>query len=233
MFRYPLALVLLLACSVLAVRAQSGEPAPPGGSPPGVAKTTPPLGISLSGVPDLLYEHLRLPNLKRGQGVVIHKIAPDSPAADSGLQPSDIVLSCNGTQIQNGEQFVRLLRATAPEGKSHVLLIRAGKEMRVRLSLAAPVGMSTPAPPFPKALIKPGGPPAISVKAEPLDGGKLQVTFLFYSDGKGKLDELTCSGSFKEIQAQVRTLGANNQIPPRIQELVDVALKRIRDLNTP
>src|SRR5881398_3624712 len=116
MFRYPLALAILVSCSLLAVRAQSGNPAP-GGSPPGVAKPTPPLGISLSGVPDLLYEHLRLPNLKRGQGVVIHKIAPDSPAADSGLQPSDIVLSCNGTQIHNGEQFVRLLQATAPEGK--------------------------------------------------------------------------------------------------------------------
>jgi membrane-associated protease RseP (regulator of RpoE activity) len=228
MFRYPLALTFILACSLPAVRAQSGE-APP----PGVAKTTPALGISLGDVPELLYEHLRLPNMKRGQGVVIRKIAPDSPAAESGLQPSDIVLSCNGTQVHNGAQFVRLLQATAPEGKSHVLLVRAGKEMRVRVRLAAPVGMSPPAPLLPKALIKPGGPPAVSVKAEPLDGGKLQITFHFYSDGKGKLDHVICSGSFKEIQAQVRTLGENNQIPPRIQELVDVALKRIRDLNVP
>jgi hypothetical protein len=130
--------------------------------------------------------------------------------------------------------LIRLLQATTPEGKSHVLLVRAGKEMRVRVRLAAPVGVNTPAPPlFPKAIIKPGGPPAVSVQAEPLESGKLQITFRFYSDGKGKLDEVTCSGSFKEIQAQVRTLGENNQIPPRIQELVDVALKRIRDLNTP
>src|SRR5438067_655487 len=120
MFRYPLALAVLLSCSLLAVRAQSGEPAPSGGSPPGVAKPTPPLGISLGGVPELLYDHLRLPNLKRGHGVVVHKIAPDSPAADSGLQPNDIVLSCNGTQVQNGEPSVRRLRAAAPEGKSHV-----------------------------------------------------------------------------------------------------------------
>jgi membrane-associated protease RseP (regulator of RpoE activity) len=228
MLRYLFALTVLLSCSFLPARAQqSGRP-----SAPGVAKPSLALGISVGGVPELLYEHLRLPNLKRGQGVVIHTIAPDSPAASSGLQPNDIVLSCDGTQVQNGEHFARLLRATAPQGKSHVLLVRGGKEMRVRVRLTAPLGMDTPAPPaFEKALLKPGGPPAISVKAEPLEGGKLQITFRFYSDGKGKLDQVICSGSFKEIQAQVRSLGEHNQIPPRVQELVDVALKRIRDLN--
>src|SRR5207249_448245 len=97
---------------------------------------------------------------------------------------------------QNGEQFVRLLRATAPEGKSHVLLVRAGKEVRVRVRLAAPVGMSTPARLLPKALIKPGGPPAISVKPEPLDGGKLQVTFLRGSDAHHRPRQSACAVRF-------------------------------------
>ena len=233
MSRVLLVLAALLALAIPAARGQSGELKAPGGPAAGSAKATPPLGLSLSAVPELLYDHLRLPNLRRGRGVVVRKIAPDSPAADSGLQDNDILLSCNGTLIENGAQCVRLLQATAPEGKAHLLLVRGGQEMRVRLRLAAPLGSNPAPPPFAKALIKAGGPPAISLKAEALDGGKLQITFVFYSDGKGKLDQVTCSGSFREIETQVQNLGAKNQIPARVQELVDVALKRIRTLNTP
>jgi membrane-associated protease RseP (regulator of RpoE activity) len=233
MSRVLLVLAALLVCGLPAARGQSGELKSPGGGAAGSAKAVPPLGISFSAVPDVLYDHLRLPNLRRGHGVVVRDIAPDSPAADAGLEHNDILLSCNGTQIENSEQCVRLIQATAPEGKARLLLVRRGKEMRVRLRLATPLGTTPAPPPFAKAVIKPGGPPAISLKAEALDGGKLQVTFVYYSDGKGKLDQVTCSGSFREIETQVRDMGANNQIPPRVRELVDVALKRIRTLNTP
>jgi membrane-associated protease RseP (regulator of RpoE activity) len=228
MFRCSFVLAALLAGSLPVARGQSVEP-----PPPGTAKSALALGLSLGSVPDALYDHLRLPNLRRGQGVLIRAIAPDSPAVDSGLQRNDVVLSCNGTPIQDGDQLVRLLQATAPEGKARVLLVRGGKEMRVRLRLGAPEDAALAPPVFPKGLLKPGGPPAITVKAEVLDGGKLQITFAFFSDGKGKLDQVTCSGSLTEIQAQVRELGVNNQIPMRIRELVDVALKRIRTLKEP
>ena len=229
-----LAAVVILAFCLPAARGQSGNVKPGGGQSPASVKTTPPLGISLGKVPDLLYDHLRLPNLKRGHGVVVYRIAPDSPAAGSGLEHNDIVLSCNGTQVQTGAQLVRLLKDTPPQSKMHVLLVRGGQETRVSLRLTAPGSTGNAAAvPNPKALLKSDGPPKISVKAEPLAGGKLRITFLFYSEGKGKFDQVTCSGSFKEIQAQVHTLGRQNQIPPQIRELVDVALKRIRNLNVP
>lgn len=234
MLRYALLLAALLSCCVPAARGQSGNAKPSAGQSAGSVKTTPALGISVGAVPDVLYDHLRLPNLKRGHGIVIHRIAPDSPAAGSGLERNDIVLTCNGTAIQTEDQLVRVLQAATPPTRTHVLLIRGGQEMRVSLRLSALQEASNPTiPPNPKGLLKPDGPPAISVKAEPLDGGKLEITFKYYSDGKGKLDQVTCRGSFKEIEAQVRTMGQKNQIPPRIQELVDVALKRIRSLNMP
>jgi hypothetical protein len=226
MSRYPLLLLALLACCPAAARGQTVDT-----KSTSSAKSALSLGLAVGAVPDALYDHLRVPNLRRGQGVLIRAIAPDSPVVESDLQRNDIVLSCNGTPVHDGEQLVRLLQATAPKGKARVDLIRGGQAMRVSVRLVSPV--DTESPSFPKGLLKPGGPPAISVKAEALDGGKFQVTFAFFADGKGKLDQVTCSGSFKEIQAQVHNMGMNNQIPARVQELMDVALKRIRDLNQP
>ncbi len=225
MSRYCLPLIALLACFPAAARGQTVDP-----KSTGTAKPAPTFGLAVSEVPDALYDHVRVLSRRRGQGVLLRAVAPDSPVAESDLRRNDIILSCNGTPVHDGEQLVRLLQATAPSGKARLELVRAGQAMRVSVRLASP---ATDTPTFPKALLKPGGPPAINVKAEVLDGGKLQVTFAFFSEGKGKLDQVTCSGSLKEIQAQVDTLGANNQIPTRVQALVDVALKRIRDLNQP
>ena len=41
------------------------------------------------------------------------------------------------------------------------------------------------------------------------------------------------SGSLAEIQTEVQALNRDRRIPGRVQELIAVALKRLRDLNTP
>jgi membrane-associated protease RseP (regulator of RpoE activity) len=230
MSRYPLVLLALLACCLLTARGQTSGPKAPGDQTAGSVKIPSPLGLSLEAVPELLYDHLNLPGMKRGQGVVIRGITPDSPAANSGLQRHDIVLSCNGTAVSDGAQLIRLVEAALPEGKAHLALVRGGKEMRLsaRFATAAMAGSG-----FSKGVSKPGGPPPLNVKAEPLDGGKLRVTFVFYSESKGKLDEVTCSGSFPEIQAQVRSWNEEKRIPVQVQELVGVALKQLREFKSP
>src|SRR5262245_16253029 len=179
MSRYPLLLLALLACCPAAARGQTVDT-----KSAGSAKSALALGLAVGAVPDALYDHIRVPSLRRGQGVLIRAIAPDSPVVESDLQRNDIVLSCNGTPVRDGEQFVRLLQAAGPNGKARVELIRGGQAMRVSVRLAPPGSADSPV--FAKGLLKPGGPPAVSVKAEVLDGGKLQVTFAFFSDGKGK-----------------------------------------------
>jgi hypothetical protein len=82
-----------------------------------------------------------------------------------------------------------------------------------------------------KALPKPGGPPAVTVEAEPLEQGKFRVVLRFYAANSGKLEEVPCSGSLGEIEAEVRSLRDQNRISPRVQDLIDVVLQRIRELN--
>jgi hypothetical protein len=82
-----------------------------------------------------------------------------------------------------------------------------------------------------RGVLKPGGPPAVDVEAKRLEGGKLQITFMYYSQGTGKLERVRCSGSLAEIENEVRVLGEQNRMPARVQDLVDVALRRIRKLN--
>ncbi len=220
MIRSALALALLLALC------------PPSAWPQASVKPTAATvaGARVGAVPDPLYSHLQLPNFQRGQGVLVEQVRADSPAARAGLKRHDILLSYGGTALHDAAQFFRLVQ-TAPDKKLPLLLIRGGQELNLNVCLAAKP--SFVGPPVPRGLIKPGGPPAVTVQAEALDGDKMRITFTFYSDGKGKLDRVTCSGSLNEIQQQVRTLGANQELPPRVQDLVDVALKRIRDLNAP
>jgi membrane-associated protease RseP (regulator of RpoE activity) len=231
MFRYPLVgLFALLVCCLPDARGQNGQSKAPGDKNSGSVKPLAPLGLTLEAVPDLLYEHLRLPTLQRGQGIVIGAIALDSPAADSGLLPHDIVLTCNGTAVHDGAQFIQLVEAALPEKKARLTLVRGGKEMRLSARFKSPTVADTA---MLKGVSKPGGPPELNVKAEPLDGGKLKVTFSFYSESKGKLDQVSCEGSFREIQAEVSRLNEEKRIPVRVQELVEVALKQIREHKSP
>jgi len=217
-------LLALLAFCLPAARGQNGKPKAPADTTVGTVKRAAPLGLSLQAVPDLLYDHVNLPNLKRGQGVVLGGISADSPVAGSGLRPHDIILTCNGTVVHDGAQFLRLVEAALPQQSARLTLVRGGKEVRMRAHFQTAAL---------KGATKPGGPPALNVKAEPLEGGKLEVTFVFYSDSKGKLDQVTCKGSLPEIQAQVTRLNEMKRIPVRVQELVDVALKQIRELKSP
>jgi C-terminal processing protease CtpA/Prc len=182
------------------------------------------LGLRLTPIPDLLYEHL--PRLKRGEGVVVEHVQPGSPAARAGLRRHDVLLSCDGRPLRGADDVGRL-----GTGRPVALvLLRGGKETTLEVTLTVP-----PARPgdVVKGAIKPGGPPAVTVEAQRLEGGRLQITFSYYSHGTGKLERVTCSGSLGDIENEVRELGKQNKMPSRVQDLVDVALRRIRVLNFP
>jgi len=155
-------------------------------------------------------------------------VTADSLAFKAGLKRHDILLSYDGMSIRDGKHCLRLL-ATAHR-KAPLVLLRSGQAMTLQVSFApSPSSITHESP---KGTIKPDGPPAVDVEAQPLDGGKLRVIFTFYSTGKGKLEQLTCSGSLAEIQEEVRVQGKRQHIPARVQELIDVALKRLRSLSS-
>jgi hypothetical protein len=85
----------------------------------------------------------------------------------------------------------------------------------------------------PRAALKSGVPSAVDVQAQRLEGGKLRVTFKYYAQGTGKLQEVTYTGSIGEIQNEVHQRGSQHGMSARVQDLVEVALRRIRDLDVP
>jgi hypothetical protein len=205
-------LVLLLAGGLIRSAAVAAPPAEVG--PVTVD------GARLGPIPELLYTHL--PALPRGRGVVVEHIQAGSVLGQAGLRRYDVLLACDGVAIRDGKHCSEMLSEARPH---RLLLFRAGRQMTLAL------GQPNPEPnPVPKSVLKPGGPPAVAVEAQPLEKGKLKVSFVYYSH-TGKLERVTCSGSLNQIETEVRQLGEQRRMPARVQDLVDVALKRIRVLN--
>jgi hypothetical protein len=182
-------------------------------------------GIHLGPVPEVLYA--QLPTLPRGRGVVVEDVKNDCPLAQRGVRKHDILLSLDGTALRDGMHLARLL-AGPGEAPRRLNLFRGGRPQTVTLG-PTPVELVAQ----PKGMLKAGGPPAVSVEAEPLKHGKLKVVFTFYSSNSGKLEQVTCSGSLSEIEQEVRDQGTKKGMPPQVQDLVDVALKRMRVLQAP
>jgi serine protease Do len=65
-------------------------------------------------------------HLQRDKGVVIQRIAPDSPAADAGLQPGDIVLEVNRKKVGDVKQFLAQAEDAKRTKKPALLLVQRG-----------------------------------------------------------------------------------------------------------
>ena len=83
----------------------------------------------------------------------------------------------------------------------------------------------------PKALIKPGGPPAVTIQFQPMDNGRLNLVLSFYSDNSGKMESLAYRGALGDIEQQIHTDAREKRLPERVQDLVEVALRRVRTIN--
>jgi hypothetical protein len=218
-----LALLFLLAAPVV------GWPA---GSPRSEEKGTF-LGVLFSPVPEALYD--QLPQLPRDQGVLVTYILPDSPASRANLRRHDILLRYDDERIRDCEHFARLIQADKPERKVKLALFRAGKETSAEVTLAlGPVLRIAPTRPAVREHAdllrdrKTNAPtPSVSVAATPLEDGKMKVTIEYHEDRTGRLQTITCQGVKAEIDSQVK-----KQLPERECNLVQIALKRIRDLNS-
>jgi len=211
--------MFLFAVLLSRAQAQTSETGKPGPCP---------LGLRLQAVPELLYE--QLPQLKRGEGVVVEEVQPGSAAALAGLRRHDILLSYGGQILKSADHLYEQVRAGAQDHSVALVVLRGGQTTPLEVALAQAVPFLANSA---RASIKAVGPPAVNVEAQRLEGGKLQVTFIYYSQGTGKLERVKCSGSLTEIENEVRELGNQNRMPSRVQDLVDVALRRIRVLDVP
>lgn len=162
-------------------------------------------------------------------GVVVTHVLPDSPAARAQLRKDDVLLRYGTTPIQNCEHLVRLIQADRPENKIKLSYLRGEREnvaevvvgLGPRLELAGPFPLTTPV----RAIAKPGGPPAVTVLATPLEMGRVKLVIEYYDPDKGRYQVIEVLDS--EVDVRLRDL------PDREQRLVRVALQRIQDRGLP
>jgi predicted metalloprotease with PDZ domain len=73
--------------------------------------------------------------LQSERGVVLGRIAPDSPASKSGLRENDVVTEINGQQVEGAMQFRRMIREI-PAGRSvQLALWRDGHAQKINVTL--------------------------------------------------------------------------------------------------
>jgi serine protease Do len=90
------------------------------------------LGVETREVTSDNAKELKLPGER---GVVLGRIAPDSPASKSGLRENDVVTEINGQQVEGATQFRRMIREI-PAGRNVQLTVwRDGHTQKINVTL--------------------------------------------------------------------------------------------------
>jgi membrane-associated protease RseP (regulator of RpoE activity) len=90
------------------------------------------LGVETREVTGDNAKELKLPSER---GVMLGRIAPDSPASKSGLRENDVVTEINGQQVEGALQFRRMIREI-PAGRNVQLTVwRDGRTQKINVTL--------------------------------------------------------------------------------------------------
>jgi serine protease Do len=83
------------------------------------------LGVGMQNVNPVLAREFRLPDLS---GALVSEVAPNSPAAQAGLQPGDVVRSFGGKAIRNAEDLKNAIANAQVGAPVRIGVIRQGQE---------------------------------------------------------------------------------------------------------
>ncbi len=90
------------------------------------------LGVVSGEIPATLADHL---DLKKGQGIIVHSLAPDSPASQSGIAVNDVILSVAGQPVGCQSEMSQQITAHQPGDKISIDIIHKGKPSKVEATL--------------------------------------------------------------------------------------------------
>ncbi|TWT43033.1 putative periplasmic serine endoprotease DegP-like precursor [Thalassoglobus neptunius] len=90
------------------------------------------LGVQLQMLTSDLRSHL---GLSLGEGALISEVFPETPAANAGLKPGDIVVEFAGQKIADRDSLVEIVEQSKPGQEYSVKVIREGKRQRIDVTL--------------------------------------------------------------------------------------------------
>ena len=100
------------------------------------------LGLQLASINPALRRQYRIPN--EVEGVVVTKVAGDSPAATLGIEPGDVIVSIDQQPAKSPQQAAEELKQASNKGTILLLLNRHGTSQFVGWSVTPGVGSSRP-----------------------------------------------------------------------------------------
>ena len=90
------------------------------------------LGVHIQGIDEDLAASLDLDGSK---GALVAQVAPNSPAADAGLEQGDVVISYNGQAIDEVRDLTRMVADTDPGTAAEVVVWRDGQEVALNVEI--------------------------------------------------------------------------------------------------
>ncbi len=82
-------------------------------------------------------------DLKKAEGILVSEVADDSPARKGGLRQGDVILSLNGTQLDDVSDLRNKVAMTAPDSTVTLQVIRDGRKKSIHVVVGEqPAGFS-------------------------------------------------------------------------------------------
>jgi S1-C subfamily serine protease len=72
--------------------------------------------------------------LDKVAGLLVTEVYEDTPAAEKGLRPGDILISIGGTDIQDKEHYQRLIRNWTQKAQLEIAYLREGKNRKLTMA---------------------------------------------------------------------------------------------------
>ncbi|WP_456413265.1 S1C family serine protease [Thiolapillus sp.] len=234
-----LAVAAALSLPPAVLQAEEATPGPPGQQQQNAAPVY--LGVVVGPVPQAVQAQLP-EDITHGQGLMVMRVMPDSPAARAGLKPHDVLLAFDGKILISPEDLVNGVGKTRAGEKASVQILRHGKVTNVDVTMAsAAESRFAPTRPgeFPRHMAPwPGYQPAPraevqvqesfqSLAVSKLPDGKYKAMIEFL-DQDGVTKKFEYEGSREELREQIEK---EDKLPgPQKQQLLNALSGNMRDL---
>lgn len=223
------AMALTLGSPASAQQPQAAPPAPAAMSAPAW------LGVAIGPVPRAVQAQLP-DSIDQGQGLMVMRVVPGSPAEKGGIQQHDVLLTYNGDKLFSPSDLVERVRSAKPGDKVTLEVIRHGKPVKVEVELESrqpPAHLRRPPSPPPMQTPRGMGQPRVESRAwESFQSmsvvknpdGKYSAVVEFLDDS-GNKKRFEYEGTRDEISAQVKK---EKELPdPLKRQLLDALSDRM------